>query len=154
MNNKEIHYFIKENLDLIYNYINTEILQDVGIMNFDYFTKNIQGFIDEQNIIQVDDDLNSKVNLVPYLFFTTLGNEGRIDYTELRLETINFNKIDKEASVYYNYVQFSLDDNFLSIKLMQTKIGGMPIDKDIIKFTKQIPILENGLQQFIDKMKS
>ena len=32
---------------------------------------------------------------------------------------------------------------------MQTKIGGMPIDKDIVKFTKKIPIETFRLEEFI-----
>ena len=36
---------------------------------------------------------------------------------------------------------------------MQTKIGGMPIDDDIVKFKKNIPIKSSGLQEFINKNK-
>ena len=37
----EMKDFIKENSDLIYSYINTEILKDLGEMNFNYFSKYI-----------------------------------------------------------------------------------------------------------------
>ena len=35
---------------------------------------------------------------------------------------------------------------------MQTKIGGMPIDKDIVKFTKNIIIQNNGFKEYIKKV--
>jgi len=37
------------------------------------------------------------------------------------------------------------------IDLMQTKIGGMPIDNDIIKFSKKIPIKNRGLAEYLSK---
>jgi hypothetical protein len=72
-----------------------------------------------------------------------------MDYTSLRAETIDFTEINKESKVYYNYARFSLKDDSFYIDLMQTKIGGMPIDKDIVKFSKKIPVKSLGLEEFI-----
>jgi len=142
---KETRVFINENAQWVFDYINEEVLQGIGEMNFNYFKKVLQ-----------DIDLNKyneKLNIFPYFIFTLIEGKGRLDYTSLRVETINFNQINKEASVYYNYAKFSLKNEFLCIDLMQTKIGGMPIDNDIVKFTKNVPINNFGLEEFINKNK-
>jgi len=132
--------FIIKNSNLICEYINTKVLKDIGIINPNYFIKVINDNIDENTKINL--------NLLPYFFFTNLCDDGKVDYTSLRVETINFNKINKEASTYYNYVRFSLKDDFFIVELMQSKIGGMPIDTDIVKFTKKVKI-DNSLEEFI-----
>jgi len=146
----EIKDFVNENADLIYNYINYEILQDIGEINSDYFVKIIKEVFAKKLTILVD-GYNKNPNILPYLLFLFLESKGKIDYTSLRNETLSFSKINKEASVYYNYSKFSLDNEYLIIQLMQTKIGGMPIDKDIVKFTKKILIQNKGLEEFINK---
>jgi len=148
----EMKDFIKENSYLIYNYINAEILKDVGEMNFDFFVKVLEDIFEGNTKINLC-EYCTKSNLLPYFIFTLIEGKGRLDYTSLRVETINFDQINKEASVYYNYASFSLKNEFLCIDLMQTKIGGMPIDNDIVKFTKNIPIKVSGLEEFINKNK-
>jgi len=142
---KETQIFIKENAQYIFNYINDEVLKGIGEMNYNYFKKVIQD-IDLQECMD-------NINILPYFIFTLIEGKGRLDYTSLRVETINFNQINIEAAVYYNYAKFSLKNEFLCIELMQTKIGGMPIDNDIVKFTKNIPINNFGLEKFISKNK-
>lgn len=148
--NQEIKNFILNNSNLLYTYINTQILQDIAQLNFNYF----------ENIIQRHLILNSDIsknkftvnkNLLPYFILTLIEKDGKIDYTSSRIDTIDFSQLNKESSVYYNYIQFLLKDDCLSIQLMQTKIGGMPIDEDIIKFTKNIPIDKSGFDKFILK---
>lgn len=142
----EIKDFIDKNSYLIYKYINLHILQDIGKMNYNFFLKVVQDIFNDN--IKLNQYITN-LNIIPYFLFTQVLDKGKIEYTSLRIETIDFTKIDKEARVYYNYAQFSLEDDFLYIKLMQTKIGGMSIDKDIIKFTKKIPIKSSGLEDFI-----
>lgn len=145
---KNIQDFIKRNSLFICDYINTVILKDVGVMNFDYFVKVTEDIFEKRKDIEVNlTEIDS--NILPYLILTLLSKNGKLDYTTFRVETINFSKINKEAATYYNYVRFSLSDGMFVIELMQTKIGGMPIDKDIVKFTKKIPIDTNGLDKFI-----
>ncbi len=128
---QKIDNFINENSNLIYEYINKEILKDIGAINKDFFTKVIKELVIKENI---------NPNVLPYYIFTLLFDEGKVDYTSLRNETLSLNQINKEASTYYNYARFSLKNNCLYVELMQCKIGGMPIDEDIVKFKKIIPI--------------
>jgi len=147
---KELKNFVKENSHLIYEFINTEILKDVGVMNSNYYIKLIDDIFIKQDNLKIS-RINVDSNLFPYYIFTQIFGKGKMDYTSLRTETINLHKLNKQISVYYNYVRFSLDNEFLYIDLMQTKIGGMPIDEDIVKFTKKIPLKILGLKEFIDK---
>lgn len=147
---KELKNFVKENSHLIYEFINTEILKDVGIMNSNYYIKLIDDIFIKQDNLKIS-RINVDSNLFPYYIFTQIFGKGKMDYTSLRTETINLHKLNKQISVYYNYARFSLDNEFLYIDLMQTKIGGMPIDEDIVKFTKKIPLKTLGLKEFIDK---
>jgi hypothetical protein len=142
--------FIKKNSSLIYRYINEDVLKGIGKINYDYFLNNIDDiFFKNKTDISNLEKINS--NRLPYEIFPLLSKNGKIDYTSLRIETINLNLLDEKASVYYNYVHFSIKEELLCLELMQTKIGGMPIDKDIIKFTKNIPIRTSGLEKFIKK---
>ena len=142
----EINNFIEKNASLIYKYINDELLKDIAVMNPNYFVKLIEEIFIKKNDIKIDN-----LNMIPYLIFTLFSNKGKIDYTSLRPETIDFKQINKESSTYYNYAYFSLDNQFLNIELMQSKFGGMAIDKDIIKFSKKIKIMHEGLDIFINE---
>ena len=146
----EIKTFIKINSYWIYKYINEVVLKDIGKMNKNYFINSVNNIFFKNKL---DSKLmeNINYNRLPYEIFPFLENNGKIDYTSLRVETINLDLLDKKASVYYNYINFSIKQELLHIELMQTKIGGMPIDKDIVKFTKKISIKDNGLQEFINQ---
>jgi hypothetical protein len=146
MEHKELKTFIKQNAPWIYEYINCEVLKEIGKINPNYFVQLIGDIFIKQTSIQKIDS-----NLLPYYLFTQIESKGRMDYTSLRTETINLNKLNEEAKVYYNYARFVLKEDCLCIDLMQTKIGGMPIDEDIVKFSKQVPISDLGLEEFIWK---
>jgi len=141
MQKDTLNEFLTNNSTVICSYINTEILEDIGRINPDYFKKIITN-LNSQEIEMIDK------NILPYFLLSQIG---KIDYTSLRVENINLNLLDKEASVYYNYAKFSLTDTLFCIDLMQTKIGGMPIDNDIIKFSKKIPIKNRGLAEYLSK---
>lgn len=142
--------FIQQNSPLIYGYINTEVLKEVGKLNRNYFVKLLNDLFVKQTNTSVNLD-NLTPNLLPYFIFTQIESKGRMDYTSLRTETLNLNNLNEEVKVYYNYARFSLKEGFLIIDLMQTKIGGMPIDEDIIKYSKKIAIDESGLEEFVSK---
>lgn len=152
MKDNELKVFIKQNASWIYEYINNEILRGIGKIHPNYFVKCIEEiFIKQCNTQMSLQTINP--NVLPYFIFTSIARKGRMDYTSLRTETINFNEINEEAKVYYNYARFSLNEGFLCIDLMQTKIGGMPIDEDIVKFSKRVPIKNLGLEEFIKQNK-
>lgn len=147
---EELKSFIKQNSYGIYQYINQEVLKDIGVMNADYFVKLVNNILVENS-----DNLNEnnipKTNNFPYVIFTLMFGKGVLAYTSLRKESIDFSQINKEAKAYYNYAKFTIENNSLVIQLMQEKIGGMPIDADIVKFEKIVPIIDKGLEQFIQK---
>ena len=146
--NNELKNFIQNNTNILYDYINTQILNDTAKLNFDYFKNIIQrSFITNTDLS--DNKYTDNKNLLPYYILTLIEKNGKIDYTSSRIDTIDFTQLNKESSVYYNYAQFSLEGDFLYIELMQTKIGGMPIDKDIVKFKKTIPIKKSGFDEFM-----
>ena len=145
---QELKTFIKQNALFIVEYINCEVLKEIGTMNPNYFVKLVNDSFVKQTSIQ-----DIAPNLLPYYLFTQIESKGRMDYTSLRTETISLNKLNDEAKVYYNYARFTLNKDFFIIDLMQTKIGGMPIDEDIVKFSKQVPISDLGLEEFIEQHK-
>lgn len=144
MQQNEITIFIKQNAPYIVEYINCEVLKEIGTMNPNYFVKLVNdSFVKQTSIQDID------INILPYYLFTQIESKGRMDYTSLRTETISLNKLNDEAKVYYNYARFTLNKDFFIIDLMQTKIGGMPIDEDIVKFSKQVPRSNLSLEEFI-----
>ncbi|WP_419769454.1 MAG: hypothetical protein ACNI3C_08890 [Candidatus Marinarcus sp.] len=146
----ELKIFIKQNAPWIYAFINSEVLKGVGEINPNYFVKLLADLFGKRRDFSMS-EYNLNPNIFPYFIFTIIEQKGRLDYTSLRRETIHFAPINEEAKVYYNYARFSLQEDFFCIDLMQTKIGGMPIDEDIVKFTKRVPIQSLGLEEFIDK---
>lgn len=141
----EVQDFIKKNSYLIYEYINKEVLKNTARINSEYFIKIIE------DIFAKKLDIKIKNNILPYYILTLIGNNGKLDYTSLREDTINLSQINKEAAKYYNYVKFSINNDFFIIELMQNKTGGMAINEDILKFKKEILINKIGLKQFILK---
>lgn len=140
--------FIKENSSLIYEYINKEVLKDIGVMNSNYFIKIIHDIL--ANNQKEDSNINLiNQNILPYFIFTQISKTLKLDYTTFRTETINFKELNKEAATYYNYIEFLIKDDYFYINLMQSKIGGMPIDKDIIKYSKKVAISKTGLKEFV-----
>lgn len=150
LNLHELKIFIQKNSPLIYEYINNEVLKEIGKLNPNYFVKLLNDMFSKQMNTRVNLD-NLTPNVLPYFIFTQIESKGRMDYTSLRTETLNLNQLNDEAKVYYNYARFSLKEGFFIIDLMQTKIGGMPIDEDIIKYSKKIAIDESGLEEFVSK---
>lgn len=148
MQKNELKTFIKQNAPWIYEYINCEVLNEIGQINPNYFVKLLNDIFIKQTLNQ-----NIDTNILPFYLFTQIESKGRMDYTSLRTETISLKKLNEEAKVYYNYARFSLQEGFFCIDLMQTKIGGMPIEEDIVKFTKSVPIKSLGLEEFIKQNK-
>jgi hypothetical protein len=148
MQYNELRTFIKQNAPWVYEYINREVLKELGQMSPNYFVKLINDILKKQIPSQ-----NIDINILPYYLFTQIQGKGKMDYTSFRRETIDLYPLMKKAGVYHNYVRFSLQKDCLHIDLMQTKIGGMPIDEDIVKFTQKVAIKPSGLESFIKERK-
>lgn len=145
----QLKEYIKQNAPWIYEYINTEVLKGIGAINANFFIYLIKDIYVKQADTQSVD-----VNVLPYYLFTKISGKGKMDYTVFRKESISLVPLTNEASVYHNYVRFSLKDDTFYIDLMQTKMGGMPLDEDIVKFSKSIAIKPKGLETFIEVKKN
>jgi|GEM_PF-1771061 len=149
MEKNELKTFVKENSPWIYEYINTEVLKDIGELNPNYFITLIEEFfgkdLDEQNLT---------FDTFPYLLFSEVLGEARKPYTFFRKETMSLTKLYKEVSVYYNYVRFSIKDEFFCIDLIQTKMGVTSLDEELVKFSKQFAMNTTSIQGFIEKNKN
>ncbi|RXJ55328.1 hypothetical protein [Candidatus Marinarcus aquaticus] len=140
--------YVKQNAPWIYEYINTEVLKGIGSIHPNYFIKVIEDLFIKQEGAQITQE-NNTPNLFPYRLFTFLFKQGKMDYTSFRNETISLSPLTLKASVYHNYVHFWIHEDTFYIDLMQTKMGGMPLDEDIVKYSKAIPIQKEGLEEFI-----
>jgi len=149
----ELKNFVQLNSYLIYKYINSEILKDIGEVNSDYFINTINSMF-TKNLLDYTKLEQISLDNIAYEIFPYFLLNGKIDYTSLRIETIDLTALNIEASVYYNYARFSIKEDILVIELMQTKIGGMPIDNDIVKYTKNIEIKKDGLSLFIENFEN
>ncbi len=150
MQENELKAFVKQNSPLIYKYINTEILKDIGEINPNYFVTLIKEFFSKDMDIKIDDMNISRDNFGYFLITYVLG-EAKKPYTFFRKETMSLNELYKEVSVYYNYVRFFIKDEYFCIDLIQTKMGVTQLDEELIKFSKQFPMKKIGFEEFINK---
>ena len=149
MQEKELKAFIKENSPLIYEYINSEILRDIGIMSPNFFVRLIEEFFNKDEKKVCTNNLTADT-LGYYLIAEILG-EAKQAFPFFRKDTLTLDEIFKEAKVYFNHVKFTIEDDIFTISLVQTKAGVSTLDEEIIKFSKQIPMKTLGLMEFIAK---
>ena len=149
MQENELKVFIKENPILIYEYINSEILKDIGLMSPDFFVRLINEFFSKQNKRVCTDNLT--IDTLGYYLITEILGEAKQAFPFYRKDTLCLDAIFKEAKVYFNHVKFTIEDDIFTIYLVQTKAGVSTLDEEIIKFSKQIPIKTSGLIEFIAK---
>ncbi|MDN5100151.1 hypothetical protein SDC9_14342 [bioreactor metagenome] len=148
MQENELKAFIKENSPLIYEYINKEILKDIGVMSSDFFVRLLDEFFNKQK--RVYDEKITADTLGYYLICEVLG-EAKQAFPFFRKDTLSLDEIFKEAKVYFNHVRFTIKDDIFTISLVQTKAGVSTLDEEIIKFSKDFPMKIPGLQEFISK---
>ncbi|MDN5068579.1 hypothetical protein [Aliarcobacter butzleri] len=148
MQENELKAFIKENSPLIYEYINKEILKDIGVMSSDFFVRLLDEFFNKQK--RVYDEKITADTLGYYLICEVLG-EAKQAFPFFRKDTLSLDEIFKEAKVYFNHVRFTIKDDIFTISLVQTKAGVSTLDEEIIKFSKDFPMKISGLQEFISK---
>ena len=149
MQENELKTFVKENLSLIYEYINSEILKDIGVMSPDFFTRLIdEYFTKEEKKVPID---NLTLDTFGYYLITEILGEAKQAFPFFRRDTITLDKIFKDAKVYFNHVKFTIEDDIFTIFLVQTKAGVSTLDDEIIKYSKQIPMKNLDFKEFIAK---
>ncbi|WP_151944113.1 hypothetical protein [Aliarcobacter butzleri] len=148
MQENELKAFIKENSPLIYEYINSELLKNIGVMSSDFFVRLIDEFFKKENKIYQE---NITADTLGYYLICEVLGEAKQAFPFFRKDTLSLDEIFKEAKVYFNHVKFTIKDDIFAISLVQTKAGVSTLDEEIIKFSKQFPIKTFGLEEFISK---
>lgn len=148
MQENELKAFIKENSPLIYEYINSEILKNIGVMSSDFFVRLIDEFFKKEKRIYQE---NITADTLGYYLICEVLGEAKQAFPFFRKDTLSLDEIFKEAKVYFNHVKFSIKDDIFTISLVQTKAGVSTLDEEIIKFSKDFPMKISGLQEFIEK---
>lgn len=147
MQENELKAFIQENSSLIYEYINAEILKDIGVMSYLFFERLIDEYFSKEEKRVCTDNLTA--DTFGYYLITEVLGEARQAFPFFRKDTLTLDKIFKEAKVYFNHVKFTIEDNTFNIYLIQTKAGVSTLDEEIIKYSKQFPIKTFGIKEFI-----
>ncbi|WP_152057498.1 hypothetical protein [Aliarcobacter butzleri] len=148
MQENELKAFIKENSPLIYEYINSELLKDIGAMSSDFFVRLIDEFFKKEKRIY---EKNITADTLGYYLICEVLGEAKQAFPFFRKDTLSLDKIFSEAKVYFNHVKFSIKDDIFTISLVQTKAGVSTLDEELIKFSKDFPMKTSGLQEFIEK---
>ena len=116
----ELKAYIKENASLIFEYINKEILKDIGVMSSNFFVRLLDEFFNKQK--RVYDEKITADTLGYYLIVEVLG-DAKQAFPFFRKDTLSLDEIFKEAKVYFNHVKFTIKDDIFVISLIQTKAG-------------------------------
>lgn len=149
MQENELKAFIKENSPLIFQYINSEILKDIGVISSDFFTRLIdEYFIKKEKRVFPN---NLTVDTLGYYLITEVLGEAKQAFPFFRKDTLNLDEIFKEAKVYFNHVKFTIENDTFNIYLVQTKAGVSTLDEEIVKYSKQILMKTSGIKEFIAK---
>ena len=149
MQKNELKAYIKENSPLIFEYINKEILKDIGVMSPNFFVRLLDEFFNKKEKRVCTNNLTA--DTLGYYLITEILGEAKQAFPFFRKDTLSLDKIFKEAKVYFNHVKFSIKDDIFTISLVQTKAGVSTLDEEIIKFSKDFPMKISGLQKFIEK---
>lgn len=149
MQENELKAFIKENSPLIYEYINTEILKDIGVMSSSFFERLIDEYFNKKEKRVCTDNLS--VDTLGYYLIAEVLGEAKQAFPFFRKDTLSLDGIFKEAKVYFNHVKFTIENDTFIIYLVQTKAGVSTLDEEIIKYSKQIPMKTSSFEEFIAK---
>ncbi len=149
MQENELKAFIKENTPLIYEYINSKILKDIGVMSSSFFERLIDEYFSKKEKRVCSDNLT--VNTFGYYLIAEILGEAKQAFPFFRKDTLSLDEIFKEAKVYFNHVKFTIEDDTFNIYLIQTKAGVSTLDEEIIKYSKQILMKRSGINEFLTK---
>lgn len=148
MKEKELRIFIKENSPFIYEYINKEVLKDIGVMNPRFFVKLVNEFFNIENRKYKLEDI-TKDSFSYYLIAEVIG-ESREAFTYFRKDTITLDELYKELRLYFNYVKFTVEDEVFDISFIQSKAGVTAFENEIVKFSKSFTI-KKDIEKYISK---
>ncbi len=149
MQENELKAFIKENSSLLYQYINDEILKDIGVISPDFFVRLIDEYFAKKEKRVCFDNLT--IDTFGYYLIAEILGEAKQAFPFFRKDTLSLDGIFKEAKVYFNHVKFTIEDDTFNIYLIQTKAGVSTLDEEIIKYSKQILMKTSGINEFLSK---
>jgi hypothetical protein len=149
MRENELKTYIKENSPLIFEYINKEILKDIGVMSPIFFVRLLDEFFNKKEKRVCTNNLTA--DTLGYYLITEILGDAKQAFPFFRKDTLCLDEIFKEAKVYFNHVKFTIKDEIFTISLIQTKAGVSTLDEEIIKFSKQFSMKTSGLDEFISK---
>ena len=147
MQENELKAFIKENSPLIFDYMNKEILKDIGCMSSSFFVRLVDEYFSKKEKKVSFDNLTA--DMFGYYLIAEVLGEAKQAFPFFRKDTLNLDEIFKEAKVYFNHVKFTIENDTFNIYLVQTKAGVSNLDEEIVKFSKQILMKKSGLIEFI-----
>lgn len=149
MQENELKAFIKENSSLLYQYINDEILKDIGVISPDFFVRLIDEYFAKKEKRVCFDNLT--IDTFGYYLIAEILGEAKQAFPFFRKDTLSLDGIFKEGKVYFNHVKFTIEDDTFNIYLIQTKAGVSTLDEEIIKYSKQILMKTSGINEFLSK---
>lgn len=147
MQELELKTFIKQNSPFIYEYMNNEILKDIGAIHPSFFVRLIDEFFSKEQRSVSFEKINFD-NFAYYLIVEILG-EARQAFPFYRKDTLSLDELYKEVKVYYNYVRFTVEEENFCIYLVQTKAGVTAFEEEIIKFSKSFSMKNFHIENFI-----
>jgi hypothetical protein len=147
MQENELKAFIKENSPLIFDYMNKEILKDIGCMSSAFFVRLVDEYFSKKEKKVSFDNLTA--DMFGYYLIAEVLGEAKQAFPFFRKDTLNLDEIFKEAKVYFNHVKFTIENDTFNIYLVQTKAGVSNLDEEIVKYSKQILMKKSGLIEFI-----
>lgn len=80
MQENQLKAFVKQNSPWIFEYINSEILKDIGKISPNYFITLIDDFFAKSSDIKIDDK-DISADRFPYFLFTLVLGEAKKPYT-------------------------------------------------------------------------
>ena len=90
MQKNELKAFIKQNSPWIYEYVNSELLKDIGTLNPEFYVELTNDFFNKEE--KKVSTKNMTADILAYYMLTELVGDCRHAYTFFRKETLTFNR--------------------------------------------------------------
>ena len=102
MQENELKAFIKENSPLIFQYINREILKNIGVISSDFFVRLIDEYFNKKEK-EFAKEFDDKISMYDQI---ELGNDGKLAFKE----GSELAELDKKAPKTFEYLQKKIKD--------------------------------------------